>query len=41
MIHAYVGRECVLEDASKADWLNYVGEKSLKRREVKYFSLFA
>lgn len=43
IIHAYVGRECMLEDASKAKWLSHIGEHSEdtgKVRPVKFFSIF-
>jgi cell wall-associated NlpC family hydrolase len=43
IIHAYVGRECTLEDASKAKWLMHVGENTEgqgKPRLVKFFSVF-
>lgn len=41
IIHAFVGRECVLEDLSKSDWLNFIGTKaSNKPRPVRFFSVF-
>ncbi len=43
IIHAYVGRECTLEDASKAKWLSHIGEdagESAKLRPVRFFSVF-
>lgn len=43
IIHAYVGRECTLEDVSKAKWLLYVGENKGgegKPRPVRFFSAF-
>ncbi len=42
IIHAYVGRECTLEDASKAKWLTHIGENTEdkgKRRPVRFFSV--
>lgn len=40
VIHAYSGRGCVLEDAEKAAWLAYVGEKKGdRRRPVRFFTL--
>lgn len=43
IIHAYLGRECTLEDASKARWFSHVGENSGsqgKPRPVRFFSVF-
>jgi len=44
IIHAYVGRECTLENMNNAAWLNYIGENSAnneaKKREVKFFSVW-
>ena len=42
VIHAYLGRGCVLEDAEKAEWLSRIGEgrdAQPKRRPVKFFTL--
>ena len=43
IIHAYLGRECALEDASRAHWLSHIGENNAeqgKLRSVKFFSVF-
>ncbi|HYL49488.1 MAG TPA: hypothetical protein VET84_09005 [Stellaceae bacterium] len=42
VIHAYLGRGCVLEDAAKAEWLSRIGEgrgAHAKLRPVKFFTL--
>jgi|SRR5579872_5949975 len=42
VIHAYLGRGCVLEDAAKAEWLSRIGEgrdAQPKPRPVKFFTL--
>jgi cell wall-associated NlpC family hydrolase len=40
VIHAYAGRGCVLEDASRAHWLSQLGERGGARpRPVKFFRL--
>lgn len=39
VIHAYVGRECTLEDAEKARWLSHIGDNT-KPRPVKFFSIW-
>ena len=42
VIHAYLGRGCVLEDADKAEWLSRIGEARdahAKLRPVKFFTL--
>ena len=42
VIHAYLGRGCVLEDADKAEWLSRIGEgrdTQAKPRPVKFFTL--
>lgn len=38
VIHAYLGRPCVLEDAVKAVWLDRVGGKERPRRFFSYWS---
>jgi cell wall-associated NlpC family hydrolase len=43
IIHAYVGRACVLENAESALWLCHIGEHAEshgKQRPVKFFSVF-
>ena len=42
VIHAYLGRGCVLEDAAAAAWLSHIGEgrnAQPKPRPVKFFTL--
>ena len=40
VIHAYVGKGCVMEDASRARWLAQLGERGVaKPRPVKFFRL--
>ena len=42
VIHAYLGRGCVLEDAERAEWLSRIGEgrdARAKPRPVKFFTL--
>jgi len=42
VIHAYLGRGCMLEDAAKAEWLSRIGEgrdAHAKPRPVKFFTL--
>ncbi|MGH6984585.1 MAG: hypothetical protein ACREEI_10205 [Stellaceae bacterium] len=42
VIHAYLGRGCVLEDAGKAEWLLRIGEgrdAQARPRPVKFFTL--
>ena len=42
VIHAYLGRGCVLEDAAKAEWLSRIGEgrgAHAKLRPVKFLTL--
>jgi cell wall-associated NlpC family hydrolase len=40
VIHAYAGRGCVLEDASRARWLTQLGERgSTRPRPMKFFRL--
>jgi|SRR5579872_717175 len=42
VIHAYLGRGCVLEDAAKAEWLSRIGEgrdAQARLRPVKFFTL--
>ena len=42
VIHAYLGRGCVLEDVDKAEWLSRIGEgrdAQAKPRPVKFFTL--
>jgi len=44
IIHAYVGRACVLENAEAAAWLNTIGENAGdagKPRPRKFFSVFS
>ncbi len=44
IIHAYVGKGCVLEDAQAAHWLTHVGETGAeqgKKRAHKFFSYWA
>lgn len=41
IIHAYIGKGCVLEDVQTATWLNKIGESSPdkgKKRPLKFFS---
>lgn len=43
VIHAYLGRACTLEDASRATWLTHIGENTAdkgKPREKKFFSFW-
>ena len=42
VIHAYLGRGCVLEDAEKAEWLSRIGEgrdAQANKRPVRFFTL--
>ena len=40
VIHAYAGKGCILEDASRARWLSQIGERgSAQPRPVKFFSI--
>lgn len=42
VVHAYLGRGCVLEDVDKAEWLSRIGEgrdAQAKPRPVKFFTL--
>ena len=42
VIHAYLGRGCMLEDAGKAEWLSRIGEGRdalARHRPVKFFTL--
>jgi cell wall-associated NlpC family hydrolase len=44
IIHAYVGRACVMENASAAMWLSYIGESvngQGRPRPVRFFSVCA
>jgi cell wall-associated NlpC family hydrolase len=41
VIHAYVGRNCIIEDTEAATWLNFIGEnreESGKPRPRRFFS---
>jgi len=43
IIHAYIGRACVLENADSARWLSHIGENARdtgKIRPVRFFSVF-
>jgi cell wall-associated NlpC family hydrolase len=40
VIHAYAGKGCILEDASRARWLSQIGERGgAQPRPVKFFRL--
>lgn len=39
IIHAYIGRDCTLENADAAQWLSHIGG-SEKLRPVRFFSVF-
>ena len=40
VIHAYAGKGCILEDASRARWLSQIGERrGSQPRPVKFFRL--
>ena len=40
VIHAYAGKGCILEDASRARWLSQIDERgSAQQRPVKFFRL--
>jgi len=40
VIHAYAGKGCILEDASRARWLSRIGERGgAQPRPVKFFRL--
>lgn len=41
IIHAYIGRACVMEDVARAEWLAFVGESSAQSRKPRPCRFFS